>query len=152
MLVRNLKYTTYLKQCHYTKLCFGIIIYLIYKLNCKILYDNRLGIFSQENVSQNTDTVSIEGLDTIRNYTDDYAAIGGLNVLGARGGWRFPDILLIYCRCCFHPLLCQLCRRSACVSHCFRCCSGHCRSLCRTDSFRHCGINGMNVMLDLVGI
>lgn len=85
MLVRNLKYTTYLKQCHYTKLCFGIIIYLIYKLNCQILYDNRLGIFSQENVSQNTDTVSIEGLDTIRNYTDDYAAIGGLNVLGARG-------------------------------------------------------------------
>ena len=85
MLVRNLKYTTYLKQCHYTKLCFGIIIYLIYKLNCEIVYDNRLGIFLQENVSQNTDTVSIEGLDTIRNYTDDYAAISGLNVLGARG-------------------------------------------------------------------
>lgn len=58
---------------------------MIYKLNCKILYDNRLGIFLQENVSQNTDTVSIEGLDTIRNHTDDYAAIGGLNVLGARG-------------------------------------------------------------------
>lgn len=40
---------------------------------------------AKENVSQNTYTVSIEGLDTIRNYTDDYAAIGGLNVLGARG-------------------------------------------------------------------
>ena len=77
MLVRNLKYTTYLKQCHYTKLCFGIIIYLIYKLNCEIVYDNKPGIFLQENVSQNTDTV--------RNYTDDYAAISGLNVLGARG-------------------------------------------------------------------
>lgn len=58
---------------------------MIYKLNCEIVYDNRLGIFSQENVFQNTDTVSIEGLDTIRNYTDDYAAISGLNVLGARG-------------------------------------------------------------------
>lgn len=46
MLVRNLKYTTYLKQCHYTKLCFGIIIYLIYKLNCEIVYDNKTGIFS----------------------------------------------------------------------------------------------------------